>query len=228
MGGTVEPHVFAEPHEGHFWSAFLHSLVMVGATEIGDRTFFIAAILSISKKAIHVFAGCWGALATMTILSAAIGLLVPTLLSPTLSHWGAILLFVFFGGSAIKDALDMYAKGEGVGVSEELAETEKELKEDKTLKQKKSVLQVVGAIFAMTFLAEWGDKSQVSTVAMGAARDFGGIVVGAILGHAVCTSVAIAGGKMLAKHISERQVTLGSGFVFLGFALYAVWYGPEE
>ena len=32
--------------------------------------------------------------------------------------------------------------------------------------------KVAYSIFLMVFLAEWGDKSQVATVAMGAARDF--------------------------------------------------------
>ena len=29
-----------------FWSAFVNSIVMIMATEVGDKTFFIAAILA--------------------------------------------------------------------------------------------------------------------------------------------------------------------------------------
>ncbi|CAD7924361.1 unnamed protein product [Amoebophrya sp. A25] len=221
-------HLFADTHDGHFLNACLHSVVMVGATEIGDKTFFIAAILAISRPATHVFLGCWGALAAMTVLSAVIGVLVPTLFSSVISHWCAIALFVFFGVNAIKDAISMYSKGEGDGVSDELAETEKELSDADTIRKSKNALGLIAAIFTMTFVAEWGDKSQVATVAMGAARDFGGTVLGAVLGHACCTGMAIAGGKVLSKHISERAVTLGSGIVFVLFALYAIWTGPEE
>ena len=59
----------ANLHEGHFAYATLHSLAMVIATEIGDKTFFIAAILAMSRNPLHVFLGCWSALATMTVLS---------------------------------------------------------------------------------------------------------------------------------------------------------------
>ena len=68
-------------HDGHFSAAFIHSIVMVVATEIGDKTFFIAAILAMSKNMIVVFAGAWGALAFMTVLSALMGLVLPSLLA---------------------------------------------------------------------------------------------------------------------------------------------------
>lgn len=103
----------SDPHEGHFFSAFLHSVMMVIATEIGDRTFFIAAILAMSTPPLVVFLGCWGALFTMTVLSALIGLLVPTLLSPVVSHWICVGLFTWFGFKAMWDACQMYSKGEG-------------------------------------------------------------------------------------------------------------------
>lgn len=216
-----------DPHPGHFGQAFFHSLAMVIATEIGDRTFFIAAILAMSTTALIVFIGCWGALAFMTVLSALIGLLVPTLLSPVLSHWFSVLLFGWFGGKAIFDAYGMFKNGEGAGVSEELEETQKELDDDKTLKKNRGAVALIVAIFTMTFMAEWGDKSQIATVAMGGSRDVMGVIVGAVLGHGLCTGMAIAGGKMMSSRISERQVTLASGILFLGFATNGVFSGPE-
>ncbi len=81
---------------------------MVIATEIGDRTFFIAAILAMTKGAVNVFAGCWGALAFMTVLSALIGLLVPTLLNQTVSHYLCVALFAWFGGKACYDSWEMF------------------------------------------------------------------------------------------------------------------------
>jgi putative Ca2+/H+ antiporter (TMEM165/GDT1 family) len=73
--------------------------------------------------------------------------------------------------------------------------------------------------FAMTFLAEWGDRSQVATIALGAEKNAIGVTVGAVLGHALCTGFACVGGKMLATQISERTVTYAGGVLFLIFAL---------
>lgn len=218
-------------HNGHFTGAFLHSLMMVVATELGDKTFFIAAVLAMSRSWPHVFLGCWGALACMTVLSSVIGLLFPAILGNSLvTHMLVICLFLFFGLSALKDAYFQYRAGEGLGASDELEETEKELADDKEgkLTKAKTATQLIFSIFSMTFLAEWGDKSQVATIAMGAARDFVGVTLGAMLGHALCTSLAIAGGKMLSTQISERSVSLGSGLLFVCFAVYAIINGREE
>jgi len=63
-----------------FWPGFINSYAMIIATEIGDKTFFIAAVLSMSNSRSSVFAGSYSALIIMTILSAVIGLALPALL----------------------------------------------------------------------------------------------------------------------------------------------------
>ena len=45
-----------------FWSGFVSGIVTIWATEIGDKTFFIAAILSMRHDRLVVFAGAIGAL----------------------------------------------------------------------------------------------------------------------------------------------------------------------
>ena len=81
--------------------------------------------------------------------------------------------------------------------------------------------------FTLTFLAEWGDRSQIATIAMAAAQHPIGVCLGAALGHALCTSLAVVGGRILASSISERTVALMGGVLFLIFALHSVYMGPE-
>lgn len=76
----------------------------------------------------------------------------------------------------------------------------------------------------MTFLAEWGDRSQIATIALAAHKDPVGVTVGGIIGHALCTCLAVVGGKLLATSISERAVaTVGGGLflIFVGHSLYS-------
>jgi len=82
--------------------------------------------------------------------------------------------------------------------------------------------------FTMTFLAEWGDRSQLATVILAAREDVYGVCVGGILGHALCTGLAVLGGKIIATRISVRTVTLIGGVVFLLFAVSALFINPLD
>jgi len=74
-------------------------------------------------------------------------------------------------------------------------------------------------VFTLTFLAEWGDRSQIATIGLAASSNVLGVTLGGCLGHAVCTGAAVVGGKGMATMISERAVAvrprlLSGAFVF--------------
>lgn len=77
--------------------ALLNSVAMIIVTELGDKTFFIAAILAMTNDRGAVYAGALGAVAVMTVLSVVIGFALPALLPRQYTHYAAALLFVFFG-----------------------------------------------------------------------------------------------------------------------------------
>ena len=79
----------------------------------------------------------------------------------------------------------------------------------------------------MTFLAEWGDRSQLTTIILGAREDALGVIVGGVLGHALCTGAAVIGGRLVATKISVKTVTIIGGVVFLIFALSALVVGDD-
>merc|ERR1712032_373136 len=73
----------------------------------------------------------------------------------------------------------------------------------------------------LTFLAEWGDRSQLATIALATHYNGYGVTLGGILGHCICTAGAVIGGKMLAMKISPRPVAVFGGVTFLACAYYA-------
>ncbi|RLN50810.1 hypothetical protein BBJ29_002303 [Phytophthora kernoviae] len=225
------------PHK--FWSGFVSGILTIWATEIGDKTFFIAAILSMKKDRVVVFAGAIGALVVMTVLSVVMGVVATKFLPPNLTHYLGGVLFVVFGVKMLYDAREMNA----AGPSDELTEVEEELmgKKDEDTIQAENVeeghakaenttdgmMKVFSQTFLMTFLAEWGDRSQIATVTLSATKDAFGVTLGAILGHSMCTGIAVVGGKFLATRISERTVTLVGGVLFVLFALHSFVTGPS-
>ena len=88
-------------------------------------------------------------------------------------------------------------------------------------------MQILTQAFTITFLAEWGDRSQIATIAMAAAKNPYGVTLGGVVGHALCTGLAVLGGKLLASRISERTVAFCGGVLFWLFAFHSLYVGPE-
>jgi len=75
----------------------LQGFAMIIFSEIGDKTFLIAAILAMRHPRAVVFAGAFGSLAVMSILSAALGHVLPALIPKAWTQFSAALLFFVFG-----------------------------------------------------------------------------------------------------------------------------------
>lgn len=80
--------------------------------------------------------------------------------------------------------------------------------------------------FTMTFLAEWGDRSQITTISLAASQNVFGVTLGGCIGHFACTGAAVLGGKSLAAVIEPRTVNIIGGVLFLLFGAIALYEGP--
>lgn len=246
--------------------SFILSLAMILVSEVGDKTFLVAALMAMKHDRLVVFTAAFGALITMTILSAVLGHAVPTLIPKKVTNFLAATLFLIFGARMLKEGLAM---DPDEGVSAEMAEVEMELEEKEHAARKagrrrssispyalemglnrthtrksrsqsrfptpprspsaspeRSLSPRRGSFggffdgaanlfslllspawvqtFVMTFLGEWGDRSQIATIAMAAGQDYWWVTLGAVLGHACCTGVAVVGGRAIAGRVSLR------------------------
>lgn len=210
---------------------FTKSLAMTVLSEIGDKTFFAAAILAMRHPRRLVLSGCLSALIVMTILSAFVGWAAPNLIPRKLTHHMTTLLFLGFGLWSLWDA---FKEGE----AEELAEVEAQLDADMkanagtTMENNKADLKkqrrpfltqffspIFLKAFSITFFGEWGDKSQLATIGLAADENPFGVVLGGIIGQALCTTAAVLGGKSLATQISEKIIGLSGGILFIVFGI---------
>ncbi|KAJ9541562.1 hypothetical protein OSB04_028068 [Centaurea solstitialis] len=209
-------------------SGFTAAFTLIFVSEIGDKTFFIAALLAMQYDKVLVILGSMGALSLMTVLSVVIGRIfnsVPAQFQTTLpiGEYAAVTLLMFFGLKAIKDAWDLPSSdvknGEnGSSELDEFAEAE-ELVKEKASKQLKNPFEIIWKSFSLVFFAEWGDRSMLATIALGAAQSPLGVASGAIAGHLLATAIAAVGGAFLASYISEKLVGYLGGVLFLLFAV---------
>ena len=240
---------------------------MIIFSEIGDKTFLIAALMAMKHPRLVVFSAAFTALIAMTILSAVLGHAVPTLIPKRFTSLLAALLFLVFGAKMLREG---YSIPPEQGVSEEMKEVEMELEEKEELARKmgrrrssvspyilesgrvssrktrsntrlpappdsppsspdhsrspspggastfRSIFAGVNNLFSlllspawvqtfvMTFLGEWGDRSQIATIAMAAGQDYWWVTGGAVSGHAFCTAIAVVGGRAIAGRVSLR------------------------
>lgn len=253
----------------------LQSFAMIIVSEIGDKTFLIAAILAMRHPRMIVFAGAFGSLVAMSILSAALGHILPTLIPKRWTQALAAVLFLVFGLKMLQEARDM--KGGNEKIREEMKEAEEEIEGDEAMRdaatpsanghagipleeleeggralptqdvrQTRSRAQSTSRArvfleksrsycsmlmgphftqaFILTFLGEWGDRSQISTIALGAAhvstklclwmadrltflpsQNVYLVTLGTIVGHSCCTALAVIGGRYISTKISVKH-----------------------
>lgn len=203
-------------------AAFISGFLLITVSEIGDKTFFIAMILAMQHSRRLVFAGSISALAAMTMLSVGAGQ-ATSLLPDTYIHYGEIALFVIFGLKLIYDATQMPSETCDVALVGEAKEAVE--KAEKQITDEKKIWAILLEVFVLVFVAEWGDRTQIATIALAAENDPIVVSIGAILGHAICAVIAVTSGRMLAGQITERQLTAAGGILFLVFGIFAAIQG---
>ncbi|KAI5286160.1 hypothetical protein KEM52_002119, partial [Ascosphaera acerosa] len=264
---STGPHAPADADIRQPLHSFLMSLSMIVFSEIGDKTFLVAALMAMRHSRMPVFTAAFSALFTMTVLSALLGHAVPTLLPVTFTNFLAAGLFFVFGVRMVFEAKGMAPDD---NAAEEMREVERELEQkDRRARRRrassiamadpysleagrskeysggigspassasssrspspaagargargasplKTICRGVSNLlslllspawvqtFVMTFLAEWGDRSQIATIAMAAGTDYWFVTWGAVIGHGICTGAAVLGGRAIAGRVSMR------------------------
>ncbi|VDP04825.1 unnamed protein product [Soboliphyme baturini] len=203
-----------------YWHAFVASISVIIVSELGDKTFFIAAILSMKHSRLIVFCGAMSALFLMTVLSSCFGW--ATQIIPRMyTFYFSTALFAFFGIKMLRDA---YLMTDSDSMEEfEAAEVEVKKRGEMTPSAKdleagvvivrrstasvrflKFISSVFLEAFTLTFIAEWGDRSQIATIILAARENVVGVTLGGTLGHSLCTGLAVLGGRMVSRRISVK------------------------
>jgi putative Ca2+/H+ antiporter (TMEM165/GDT1 family) len=200
-------------------TGFYQAFSLVFLSEIGDKTFFIAGLLSAKTGKVISFVGSIAALSVMTVLSVVLGQVfhsVPSGIADLpLDDIAACGAFLFFCIKTIKEALEL-KEGESI-MDEELEDAKEAVDGSKTVTETTPWGQIV-SIFALVFAAEFGDRSFISTIALSAAQNPVSVAAGAIAAHAVATGIAVLGGSVVARNISERWIGIIGGSLFIVFA----------
>ncbi|MGO8805083.1 MAG: TMEM165/GDT1 family protein [Candidatus Bathyarchaeia archaeon] len=181
-------------------AAFTASFALIVVAEMGDKTQFIAMSLAAKHNPYKVLLGIFVATVANFAIMVAIGQVITAFVPLDVISLAASLSFIGFGLWTLKPERP---------------------KEENT---KSSRFGVVGTVAAAFFIAEFGDKTQLTTISLAAEYQSAiAVLFGAVLGMLVADGVGIALGVVLGKHIPERILKWVSAAIFVVFGLVGVY-----
>ena len=181
-------------------AAFAASFVLIVLAEMGDKTQFLAMSFATRYNAYKVLFAVFLATMANFAITVTIGQLLTTIVPLDVISLAASLSFIGFGLWTLRG--------------------EKPKSEDK----KVSRFGVVGTVFVAFFIAEFGDKTQLTTISLAAQyQNAVSVLIGATLGMLVADGIGIVAGVVLGKHIPQRTIKWVSATIFLIFGLVGVY-----
>jgi putative Ca2+/H+ antiporter (TMEM165/GDT1 family) len=173
----------------HGWALFFSVFGVIFVAELPDKTALAALVMATRHKPLAVFLGASTALSIQSVVAVAAGHLV-SLLPPRPVH-------VFAGALFLVSAALMWRRKE---------ETPEEIQ---ARDGRTGFWRSTWLVFAVVFVAEWGDLTQLATAAF-AARYRSPLVIfaGATLALWAVAAIAIGighrAGKLLDPHLTKR------------------------
>jgi len=85
------------------------------------------------------------------------------------------------------------------------------------------------AAFGVVFLAELGDKTQLTALAMASGNHSRlAVFLGASLALCLSTAIAVLAAGWLRERVDPRWIRIAAGLLFVGFGLWTLFSSPEN
>jgi putative Ca2+/H+ antiporter (TMEM165/GDT1 family) len=188
-------------------AAAVFPVIFIG--ELPDKTMFASLVLSSRGRPVAVWFGAAGAFLVHVVIATTVGVALFKLLPTQVVD--ALVALMFLGGA-------IFAYREGDKDESELVTHEAATHQ-----------RVVTTAFAVIFIAEWGDLTQILTANLAAHyRDALSVGVGAVAALWTVALLAVVGGQGLLRYVPitiVRRVTAGVLLVLAVVAAYSAVNG---
>ena len=77
----------------------------------------------------------------------------------------------------------------------------------------------------LNVFSELASLPQIATIGLAASTDVLGVALGSLFGQALCTGVAVLGGRQVASLVDERVMSALGGLLFVAFGAHALYEG---
>lgn len=192
------------------FSVVVTAFVLVAPVELPDKTMFATLVLASRFRPLPVLTGVGAAFALQVAIAVAAG----SLLSLLPREWVASGVALLFAGGAVL----LWRSADDAG-----AETDSDTASAAAHKDWPA-WRIALTSFGITFLAEWGDLSQLATAGLAARYDAPlSVFVGAFAALLLIAALAVFVGAKLVTRLPVRLVRRTAAILFAAFAALATY-----
>lgn len=206
---------------------------------LGDKSFLITTVMATKYNKNIVLISASTSLIIMGIISVQLGLTIPKFIPLYWIDIIAIVLFLLIGIKMLFDGISMnYNKMQEdtkiIGntiIKEALKDSDaslssikqEEIAIEEVNKGYKETIVIFFQIFFLIFTAELGDKSQISTIYLSSNFQVSIIYFAVIVSQVLLTILAVFCGRIIMGKISESNLTIIAGCLFIMFGLLSLY-----
>ena len=194
-------------------AGFTTAFATVALAGIGDKSFLTALALAARHKARWVFIGSVSALTVGAGLWIGMGAWLNTLVSTETVKFVSGITFLAFGALALSQVYQCHSN----------PEIDAKLTSEKLMCNAgdQGAEIVIRDSFTTTFLAEFGDRTQLALLALAAGPNISApsIFSGAVAANILLAIAAVSSGKLLRNHLSYKKLSFCSGILFIALGV---------
>ena len=209
-----------------FYPSLVQSFLVIFLSEIADRTFILVLIYSLKMHWIPLVLTSLGAMYFMNILAIVAGYTVILFIPRSIIDWIGFFCFLFFGLFWVYEGMNMESKSVKEEYEEELEGNDNNYnlvnEEDDKNKNSKSVWLLCAELFGFLCISEFGDKSEISTVAIAAVYNLYAVLIGTMLAYFFNIVIAAFLGHYIGQYLTEKMMSIIGGLLFVGFAIQII------
>ena len=192
-------------------AGFTTAFATVAIAGIGDKSFLTTLVLAARHKARWVFTGSVMALTIGAGLWIIAGVWMKSIVSIDTIKIISGVAFLLFGINALAEARRIDSRPH---IASEVENSTNTLQSSKLSIPAKMVIR---DSFTTTFLAEFGDRTQLALLALAAGPNISAesIFSGAVAANILLAIMAVSSGKCLKNRLCQRQLSYISGALFI-------------
>ncbi len=195
-------------------AGFTTAFATVAIAGVGDKSFITTLLLAARHKARWVFTGSVSALTIGAGLWITAGVWMRSIVSIDTIQIFSGIAFLLFGTNAIIEARRLEAKID-------VAKGECDTSQFQLPAPKMAANTVIRNSFTTTFLAEFGDRTQLSLLALAAGPNISAesIFSGAVAANVLLAITAVYSGKCLKNRLCQKRLSYISGALFIAIGV---------